>query len=388
MSFFLTLLLPFAVFSTWYISKRSRHVEKDKSIRTLPKDYLVGLNFLLEEQPDKAVDIFIKMLEVDSDTVETHLALGSLFRRRGEVDRAIRIHQNLIARPNLDKHQRMHALLALGQDYMRAGVLDRAEKIFLELVESNEEVITSLRSLLDIYQQEKAWREAIQIANQIQQATGETKEKNIAHYYCELACEFNASHDLENANQYLRKALNIDSHCVRASIMLGEMEVMARRYRPAVEYYQQVKDQDADYLSEVISPLANCYDALGESEGFVEFLQTALSENSKISVLLPLAKNTLQKEGILAAGELVAEHLKEHPSLRGLQFLIELYLVQAEEKFRDSLINFNEIVLRLLRNKPIYRCQQCGFSTKTILWLCPGCKSWSTVKPINGIEAQ
>src|SRR5215204_5124351 len=137
----LLLLLPLAAASGWLAGQKNTLNQNSKIPRnSLPKDYLIGLNLLLNEQPDQAVDVFIKMLEVDSDTVETHLALGSLFRRRGEVDRAIRIHQNLIARPHLAKERRILALLALGQDYMRAGVLDRAERIFLEIVDVSSKI--------------------------------------------------------------------------------------------------------------------------------------------------------------------------------------------------------------------------------------------------------
>src|SRR5579883_3417069 len=137
----------------WFMGYRARPQEETPRKNNLPRDYLIGLNFLLNEETDKAVDIFIKMLEVDSDTVETHLAVGKLFRRRGEVDRAIRIHQNLIARPQLEKVYREQSLFELGQDYLSAGMLDRAERIFLELVDHKEYIVPSLRALLDIYQQ-------------------------------------------------------------------------------------------------------------------------------------------------------------------------------------------------------------------------------------------
>src|SRR5690242_4385196 len=150
----------------WYLGYRSRPREEAPRKSNLPRDYLVGLNFLLNEETDKAVDIFVKMLEVDSDTVETHLAVGKLFRRRGEVDRAIRIHQNLIARPQLEKVYREQSLYELGQDYLSAGMLDRAERIFLELVSAKSHSAQALRTLIDIYEQEKDWENAVKTATQ------------------------------------------------------------------------------------------------------------------------------------------------------------------------------------------------------------------------------
>src|SRR6478736_1140125 len=157
MNSFWLFMVAIAFGVAWYLGYYSRPRRDSIQKMNLPRDYLVGLNFLLNEEPDKAVDVFIKMLEVDSNTVETHLAVGKLFRRRGEVDRAIRIHQNLIARPQLDKVYREQSLFELGQDYFSAGVLDRAERIFLELVEVKSFSAKALRALLDIYQQEKDW---------------------------------------------------------------------------------------------------------------------------------------------------------------------------------------------------------------------------------------
>lgn len=224
----LLVLVPIAAFAGWIVAGKGSRFSMDNNNGMVPKDYLLGLNFLLNEEPDKAVDVFIKMLEVDSDTVETHLALGSLFRRRGEVDRAIRIHQNLIARPHLDKQQRIQALMALGQDYMRAGVLDRAERIFLEVVENGSETGPSLHYLLDIYQQEKAWDQAVLIARKIAVSTGEAMQSNIAHYYCELALEARMANDNDLARRHLRKALTIDKKCVRASLLQGDLEAQEK----------------------------------------------------------------------------------------------------------------------------------------------------------------
>src|SRR3990167_5526083 len=177
------LLLPAAACSSWWLARRHYLTKEGQMENQLSREYVVGLNYLLNEQPDKAVDVFIKLLEVDSETVETHLALGSLFRRRGEVDRAIRIHQNLIARPQLSLFQRKEALMALGQDYMSAGVFDRAEHIFLEVVElAGDREVNSLRGLLAIYQQEKAWEKALDVIQKVEGGTGRSMHFELAHY--------------------------------------------------------------------------------------------------------------------------------------------------------------------------------------------------------------
>ena len=161
-------VLPIAIVSSYWVSARNAdNNKKDASSRKIQHNYFQGVNYLINNEPDRAVDVFVKMLEVDSDTVETHLALGALFRRKGEVNRALRIHQNLIARPQLSIEYKNQALAALGEDYLRAGVFDRAESIFLELVDSSVIQARELKFLLHIYQQEKDWNKAINIAQKL-----------------------------------------------------------------------------------------------------------------------------------------------------------------------------------------------------------------------------
>ena len=182
---FLWLLLPVAFLIGWYIGNSSKI--KSKVSKNISLEYFKGLNFVLNEQPDKAIEVFIKMVEVDNDTVDTHLALSNLFRRRGEVDRAIRIHQNLIARTTLSETERAHALLELGMDYMRSGLLDRAEKLFLELLDIGFYLKEAHFNLLEIYQQEKDWENAIVIAKKYETISKVSLSSTIAQFFCELA---------------------------------------------------------------------------------------------------------------------------------------------------------------------------------------------------------
>jgi lipopolysaccharide biosynthesis regulator YciM len=219
----LWLLLPVAALSGWLIGQRRINQKDGSSSSSIYPEYFKGLNYVLNEQPDKAIEVFIKMLEVDSETVETHLALGNLFRRRGEVDRAIRIHQNLIARPSLDREQRANALLELGMDYMRSGLLDRAEALFLELIESNLHLNDSCTELLDIYQQEKDWENAIKIARKLEIISGEKSNSIIAQFYCECADSALIDGNMRVAKDSIRQAISIYPKCVRASLIEGKM---------------------------------------------------------------------------------------------------------------------------------------------------------------------
>lgn len=387
MSLLVLLLLPVAIFSGWFFSNQRKEPElRDfKKTTILPRDYLIGLQFLFEEQTDKALDLFIKMLQVDSDTVETHLALGGLFRRRGEVDRAIRIHQNLIARPNLSPQQRTTSLLALGQDYLKAGMLDRAERVFLEVSESGLETTSSLKFLREIYQREKSWNEAIQVSRKLQSISGEDLNNSISHYYCELGLAL-MNEQPKIAEDHFFTALQIDKNNVRASFLLGQLAEKNLDYKSAIKSYKQIKNQDADFLSEALYPLANCYEQLQDIQTFIRFLKECLKEHARISVVLILSDFVMREYGHQAAADLIVEYLQTHPSLKGLNRLIELQQNTVAGTNYQNLHLLRDIIQRMLANKPVYRCVECGFGSKTIVWLCPGCRTWSTIKPIHGLE--
>ncbi|AAO90076.2 lipopolysaccharide assembly protein LapB [Coxiella burnetii] len=381
----LFLLLPMAAAGGWFAARRVSFKNDPKLLPTLRQDYFKGLNYLINEQPDKAVDVFIKLLEVDTDTVETHLALGSLFRRRGEVDRAIRVHQNLIARPQLAKEHRFHALSELGQDYLRAGVLDRAERLFLELVEMGEENQGSLRFLLHIYQQEKDWQKAIETAQKLL-ACGEPVHAIIAQYHCELAEQMIDTGRTSQAVQCLKRAQAIDSNCVRASLIQGRLESENAHYREAIRCYKRVVEQDPDYISEAVGPLVDCYQRLGEENKLVAYLEDCLMRYPRISLVLAISDHLQHRHGEKAAIEFIAQQIQRQPSLRGLTHLVGLYLLNSSGDTRDKLLILQNFMKKLLKNKPIYRCSHCGFSGKMLYWLCPSCQHWNTVRPIQGLE--
>jgi lipopolysaccharide biosynthesis regulator YciM len=380
------LLIFIAIFSAWYLGYRSRQENGNPQKLNLPRDYLIGLNFLLNEEPDKAVDIFIKMLEVDSETVETHLAVGKLFRRRGEVDRAIRIHQNLIARPQLDKSYREQSLFELGQDYYSAGVLDRAERIFLELSSVKEFAVPALTALMDIYQQEKEWEKAIPVAKKLESAAKKNLQSVIGHYYCELAEMTYAKGQIEQANQYVKQALDTDKQCVRASLLHAKWDYKAGDFKAAIKSLKRIKNQNPDYLSEAIDLLASCYEALEENEKLVSYLMQVLEEYPRVPVVLILSERIRKWKGDKVAANFVADYVRRFPSLRGLTQFINLYMSNTEGRARDDLLILQGLMKKLLADKPEYQCVNCGFPGKALHWHCPGCKQWNSIKPVHSLE--
>jgi lipopolysaccharide assembly protein B len=386
--FIFIILLPIA----WYFG--FRHGRKKEVKRStgkssgLSKTYFTGLNYLLNEESDKAIDTFVSMLEVDSETVETHLALGSLFRKRGEGDRAIRIHQNLIARPSLSQEDRKKALLELGYDYMSAGLLDRAENIFKELSTDSIHKDNSLSQLLIIYQQTKDWKKAIDTASKINSAKLTNHKVEIAHFYCELAEDALKAELYKDALSFIKKAFLADPSCARAILISAEIHINNARFKQATKCYKDLVKYNVAFLPEAIEKVIKCYQELNDKDGLVKFLDEALKNGAGISSILAYAKILQSEQGDKAAAEFIAAKMSNHPSIKGLLELIQLHIEHASESAKPSLLMLYQVVDQLLKNKPIYHCDHCGFDSKMLFWQCPSCRSWGEVKPIKGIEGE
>jgi lipopolysaccharide biosynthesis regulator YciM len=384
----LWLLLPVAAATGWLTGRRRRGKPGSCSDSILGPEYIKGLNYLLSEQQDKAIDVFIRMLEVNSDTVETHLALGNLFRKRGEVDRAIRIHQNLIARSSLSSEQHNDALLELGQDYMKAGLFDRAEGLFNELIENNVHLSSVLPLLLDIYQQEKDWSNAIRIAGQMGLVGGQPARAIIAHFYCELAENARARDNIEEACKLLENAGEFDPYSARARLIRAQIARQQGEYPLALVAYEQVAERDMELLPEILDDMYSCHVELGTLPAMIDYLHKAVSHYAGISPVLMLAEIMSRDKGDSSAADFISGELGKHPSLRGLSRFIDLSLANSEGAARENLLLLKSMTDKLLENKPVYQCDDCGFCGKALHWQCPGCKHWNTVKPIHGIEGE
>lgn len=378
------LLLPVAALSGWIAAKRSHAKGKQPQLNS-NTNYFKGLNFLLNEQPDKAIDVFIQMLEVDSDTVETHLALGNLFRRRGEVDRAIRVHQNLIARPTLKPEHRSQALLELGQDYMRAGLYDRAEGLFQELTESNAHQVQALSSLLFIYEKEKEWNSSLQTSAKLESATGKQLNNQRAHYYCELADEARISGDIKLAGVYLKKAQGCNKDSIRAAILLGEVEQQKGNYKTAIKVLKKVVQNNPVYLSIALPSLRDCYESVGNQADLRFFLQEFIVSNHRLAGASTLSQMIREEDGEEAAAKFLKEHLKKYPSLDGLYQLVSLESGGESITNAEILQLLTALLDKMVEENSGYKCTTCGFSAKTMHWLCPSCNSWSSIHPAQNL---
>ncbi|HJR74780.1 MAG TPA: lipopolysaccharide assembly protein LapB [Luteimonas sp.] len=379
--FWFFLLLPVAALTGWIIGRRGGERHSDSQVSRLSTTYFRGLNYLLNEQPDKAIELFLHIAELDKDTFETQVALGHLFRRRGEVDRAIRLHQGLVQRSDLNDQQKVQALLALGEDYMRSGLLDRAETVFSDLAKIDQRAPQALKHLIGIYQAERDWAKAIENATRYEAATGEPMGKLIAHFECELADRLRAGGDVAGARQAIARAYAADSDAVRPGIMEGRIEVEAGDDAAAIRAFERAARHDPDYLPEILPTLLECYRRVGDVPGARSFL-TEMSEHYRgVAPVLALTRLVEADEGVTAARSYLARQLKDRPSVRGEAALIDLTLAEGTDP-EATLQDLKHITDQLLVRNPSYRCNRCGFGARSHHWQCPSCKEWGTIKPL------
>ena len=379
--FWFVLLLPLAALTGWVVGRRGGQRHGDTQVSRLSSTYFRGLNYLLNEQPDKAIELFLHIAELDKETFETQVALGHLFRRRGEVDRAIRLHQGLVQRNDLSDQQRVLALLALGEDYMKSGLLDRAETVFTDLARIDERAPQALKHLLGIYQAERDWERAIDNATRYEEVTGEPMGKLVAQFECELAERHRANGELDAARAAIARADQADAGSVRAGILEGRIEAGAGNPDAAIRAYERAARHDPDYLPEFLPSLLACYGEVGDTAGARAFLAEMSEHYRGIAPVLALTGLIEAQEGSQAARDYLGRQLKDRPSVRGEAALIDLTLAVGADS-TATLHDLKHITDQLLVRNPSYRCTRCGFGARTHHWQCPSCKEWGTVKPL------
>lgn len=357
--------------------------------RTLPRSYFTGLNFLLNEQPDKAIEAFLDAARIDPETIELHFALGNLFRRRGETDRAIRVHKHLIERGapliQLSEEQRLHALSELGQDYLKAGLLDRAEEIFEKLrgTARDEE---ALRSLLEIFQQEKEWGKAIAIAEQMPGHAEHLWQKEIAEFHCELAASDLLNGRLEDARTRLDAALAANRKCVRATLMRGELDAKVGAGETALASWQSIEQQNPVFLALAAEKMMAVFRELGREAAGITLLRGYLERHSSIDLLDTVFQAELASNGPQAAYVCVRDEMRRNPTLLGLDKLLEAQVLLAQPEKRADLELVKNLIHNHTRRVARYCCSDCGFKARQFHWRCPACGGWETFPPKRSEE--
>lgn len=366
--------------------KQPPHQWQDGSLNS---EYFVGLNYLLNEQTDEAIKSFIKALEINADTVDTYIVLGRLFRRRGEIEKAIHAHQDLLARPSLTREQSLRVQLELAHDYIKAGLLDRGESLLEDMLKTCwSGTDESVRLLLSVYEQEKEWQKAIDIIHQAKGIDGHRYKNQLAHYHCELAEAALEGNDVLMARRHLRLAFARDRDNVRATLILGKLECSLKNYRESVRVLQRLYQQNPRFIPESIPLLEHAFEAMRSVRGWSAYLGKCLREYPSAAVVLAHARLIARQQGDKEAARFIARQIVNRPSLKGLNALIDLNIEHTEGRPQQNLMLLRELTGRLLDSKPVYCCIRCGFNGKTLHWRCPGCHEWGTTEPIMGIEGE
>lgn len=348
--------------------------------RVLPNSYFKGLNFLVNEQPDKAIEAFIEVVKVDPQTIELHFALGNLFRRRGEIERAIRMHQNLVARPGLAAEQKTLALYELAQDYLKAGLLDRAEELFVKL-EGTAYAEPALKFLLEIYEQEKDWQKAIVVAGKLEKVTGHSRQKDIANFYCEMASSEIMHSRAPAARPLLDEALKHHRLCVRANMLLGDLEQAQGNVDAAIAAWKRIESQNPEYLSLVAERLYRAFKQGDKAAEGVTLLRGYLTRYPSLDLLNAVFDGLLESQGAESAYALVRDELRRAPTLLGLDKLLEAQLLEVPAERRQDLELTKTLVHQHTRGLAMYKCDHCGFRARQFYWHCPACGEWETYSP-------
>ena len=353
--------------------------------RTIPNSYFRGLNFLLNEQPDKALDAFLEVVKLDPETIDLHFTLGALFRKRGELDRAIRMHENLLERETLAEEDRLKALVELGQDYLKAGLLDRSEEVFTRLLETPF-VGQARRYLLEIYVQEKDWHKAIQAAGELEKQSARPMNAEIAHFHCELAALAMVKGDLATAQKHLDEALSIHRQCTRANIMLGDLLTSQGNREEAIAVWRLIESQSPTHMVLVVDRMLESYKKLGRLEEGLEWLKGLLTRHPSLDMFNTLYHAVMESRGPEAAYQLAREELRRNPSLHALERLAEAELISAPENRREVIQNAKSLIQRHVQRLTRYHCSSCGFKASQFFWRCPACGRWDGFDPARHEE--
>ncbi|MDJ0917511.1 MAG: lipopolysaccharide assembly protein LapB [Woeseiaceae bacterium] len=346
-------------------------------------DYLKGLNFLLNEQTDQALEHFLKMVRVDDKTIETHFALGSLFRRRGEVDRAIRIHQNIIARPDLAAEQRDQALYSLAKDYLHAGLLDRAEKLFARLADGSRYQVQALDSLTRIYEQEKDWQKAIDAGQRLEVLGGRSLGLQIAHYYSELAEAAAADGNFTAARSFVKKAQTGRPRTLRGALTRAHIARDMEDNKTALKLYNRIIDESNYLIAETLPEIVAIYRKENAVDDLEKALSSLIAKHPEMSSLVAYTAIINDLGGIDTIDRCVEQYIRDEPTLA--EFL-DVQTTMSGDGEAETLGRIRSALSKIARSTPRYQCQECGFSSQRLLWQCPSCRSWETQRPATRVQ--
>lgn len=375
------LLLPLAAFTGWWLArtdKRNGHEQK-------ADDYFKGLGYLLEDQTDKAIDIFVQIAHLDDSTIENQITLGDLFRHRGEIDRALHIHSNLANKGELIPVTRQRLNLALADDYLAAGIMNHAEEYFIKVSEDSHPDMREIarRRLIALYADQSFWQKAIEVAEDLDPFKRDTIQKYIAHFHCELAEIALNNNETKLANDKLQHALSCNKDCVRATLTLGRLAASQKNYVSAIGYFNRLEKQNPAFLPEILNDLSNCYNAINQPHEWKNELRRLAKTYNNPVLILCYNQLIEETEGATAAKAFLQQRLQEAPNILTIQAY--LTLIHTSQSNSDVEL-LNNSIDKVLSHTLKYRCSECGFRGNQLNWQCPGCKQWGTFMPVSDVS--
>ena len=374
--YWLLLALPVAFLLGWIASRLDLRQLKRED-QASPQAYFKGLNLLLNEQQDKAIDAFIEAVQHDPDTSDLHFALGNLFRRRGEYERAIRVHQHLLARADLKREERERAQHALAQDFMKAGLFDRAEEAFKAL-EGTAFTTDARLALLSLYERSRNWHPAIEVARQLEAAGTGSFTQRTAHLWCEVAHEADARGRAEDAELALQRARESAPQAARPLVMQGQRLVRQGRHAEALKIWDDLMVMQPQAFSLIASDYARSAQACGETDNALAKLQNLYLQVPSVDILTAL--NSLQPDAD-ARRQALMSHISQAPSLSAAQGLIRERLATHVPLEEAEIERLQQALATAAKPLQRYRCAACGFESQHYFWQCPGCQGWDTYPP-------
>ena len=372
----LLVLLPIAAASGWIAAIASRFQWPMRN--PVPTVYLQGINYLLNDQHDKALELFFGGLDVDSKTIEIHLTLGNLYRQRGEIGRATLIHKKLVERSDLTGEQRSQAFFELGHDYYAAGILDRAEQVFKELMQGGRYQEQAHDLLREIYEQEREWDNCINITNSLTRISSRDYSPLLAQYHCERAEEAIREGRYSKAEEYVKAAMDTEGDCVRAILQSGRIKAIRGDHTAAIEIWRSIESNSPRYIPETVSLVTESYQSLQRPRELANFLRSTAEseEDAQLAVAyIDILESLNEKQ---QAEEYLTKWIRKYPSLHCLHRLILLKLKDSISSVPDDFELIQSMIRKEIDPSRRYQCQRCGYTVKTLHWQCPSCRGWNS----------
>jgi lipopolysaccharide biosynthesis regulator YciM len=379
----LLLLVLVSIFFGWILGRGKSFKKKviSNQFDNCSQSYAQGLNYLLTDDSENAIKVFTKIIEVNADTIEVHLSFGNLFRTKGEVDRAIKVHQNLLARPDLSRKQRNAIIEELAKDYLKAGLLDRAEKLFRELIQLNDNNLTAYRYLLDLYIAEKSWDEAVDCAQVLFDQKYLDASTALSQCLCETAEKAVLKGNRKKAKDQLTKAIKVDENCVRAALLLIQWHLNVKDNSAAKKVIQRLIKKSPEFMTLYIEPAKKIFLQVKESTKYEIFLQQQYAKQPSSRLAIALLEQYEATNKLEEARQFLPEVLAKTPSFDVYNFALR-FLRPELMQLADTWRGLSSFLKAMQENKAEFVCTQCGYESHAIQWHCPSCRNWSSMKSV------